>query len=599
MKKWRCTVCGYIHVGDQPPEKCPMCGSPKEKFELLTAKKEAEDKRTGEEEEAVFNFDADVLVVGTGAAAFSAAITARKKGAEVLMLEKGASAGGTTIRSGGGFWTPNNRFQREQGLEDRKEDALRYMARYSFPHLYNPKAERLGLPKNDYELMEAFYDNSSRAVEFLEGCGALKTIQEINWTGKPQVDYMDHLPENKGIRGRVLYSKNQEGKLSYGFELVRQLEEWAKANGIRMLLNHEVTRIVLNGKGEVIGLEATAEGKEVRRFRARKAVIFGSGGYSHNPELMLHFQRGPHYGGCSAPTNTGDFIRLAGEIGAKLGNMAGAFRAESIIENVMEYPDGSNNVFYIPGDSVIEVNKYGKRIMDEKRNYTDRTMLHFVWDPQKAEWTNMLVFMIFDQRTASLWQGFPPYPAQGQGEEPAYIIKGANWEELEKGIVKHLEALSEHTGGFSLDKHFLENLKETVVKFNAYAEKGKDEEFMRGEFAYDREWTTFPPTVPQAEWPPAGSKNYTMHPISGDGPYYAVILAAGTLDTNGGPVINSRAQVVDVDGEPIPGLYGAGNCIASPTANAYWGAGSTIGPAITFGHVAGWNSVSEPEKEMG
>jgi len=597
MKKWRCTVCGYVHVGDQPPEKCPMCGSPKEKFELLEEKSGSEEEKAGGSE-AVFNFEADVLVVGTGAAALSAAITARKKGAEVLMIEKGPSLGGTTIRSGGGFWTPNNRFQREQGVDDRKEDAIKYMARYSFPNLYNPKADRLGLPENEYALIEAFYDHASRAVEFLEGCGAVKTIQEINWTGKPQVDYMDHLPENKGVRGRVLYSKDPEGKMSYGFELVRQLEEWTKANGIRIILNHEVTRIILNEKKEVTGLEAKADGKEMKRFRARKAVIFGSGGYSHNPELMLHFQRGPHYGGCSAPTNTGDFIRMAGEIGAKLGNMAGAFRAESILENVMAYPDGSNNVFYIPGDSVIEVNKYGKRIMDEKRNYTDRTMTHFIWDPQRAEWTNMLVFMIFDQRTASLWQGFPPYPAQGQGGEPPYIIKGGTWEELEKGISKHLEALSEHTGGFSLDKDFLRNLKETVERYNGFAVNGKDEDFMRGEFAYDREWTTFPPTVPQSEWPPAGSKNYTMHPLSGEGPYYAVILAAGTLDTNGGPVINSRAQVLDVNGKPIPGLYGAGNCIASPTANAYWGAGSTIGPAITFGHIAGWNSVSEPEKDQ-
>lgn len=135
-----------------------------------------------------------------------------------------------------------------------------------------------------------------------------------------------------------------------------------------------------------------------------------------------------------------------------------------------------------------------------------------------------------------------------------------------------------------------------MTRFNEFAKNGKDEDFHRGEYTYDREWTTFPPTVPGAPWPPEGSRNYCMYPLSDHGPYYAVILGAGTLDTNGGPVIDSRAQVLDVRGNPIPGLYGAGNCIASPTANAYWGAGSTIGPAMTFGHIAGIHAVAEPVK---
>ena len=544
-----------------------------------------------------FDHETDILVVGSGAAAFSAAITAKVNGADVIMLEKGPIVGGTTLRSGGGYWIPNNRFQRELGITDLKEDALRYMARYSYPHLYNPLDARLGLGENEFSLLDTYCDTAAQMVDFLEDCGAVHSIQEINWTGRPQVDYMDHLPENKGIRGRVLYSKDAEGKQAYGGELIRQMKSWATAHGIKLLLNHQATQIVQNGKGEVIGLQVKADGEKQLAFRARKAVIFTSGGYTHNPQLLLHFQRGPVVGGCAAPDNTGDFIPMATSIGAKLGNMASAFRSEIILEQALSDPNGVHNVFYIPGDSVVEVNRYGKRIMDEKRNYNDRTMAHYIWDPQRAEWTNLFVFMIYDQRTATLWQGFPPYPVQGMEQEQPHILSGNTWDELTRKLTERMESLKAGTGGFTLAPEFSENLKSTIARFNAFAKAGRDEDFNRGEFAYDREWTSFPPTVPGVQWPPEGSKNYTLYPLADQGPYHALILGPGTLDTNGGPVINAQARVLSVDDTPISGLYGAGNCIASPTANAYWGAGSTLGPAMTFGHIAGVNAAKEPIKE--
>ena len=618
MKKWRCTVCGYIHEGDSPPEKCPVCGAEKEKFteikkekgkktnlESLASKREMPSKESSLnhkqkevkdlESENVFlkksftdlkeQKTADVLIAGSGAAAFAAAVTARSKGLSVIMLEKAEQTGGTTARSGGGYWIPCNRYQRESGVQDNKEDALKYMARYSYPHLYNNNKQHLGLPEREYSLLESYVDNANIMVDYFDSLGSLHSIMEINWTGKPQVDYMDHLPENKGIRGRSLYPKDTNGKLGFGTELIKQLETWSKNNGVEIITNCKVTDILKDSDGKISGLKALNNGQE-KVFNAKKGIIFGSGGYSHNNEYMLQFQRGPHFGGCSVPTNTGDFITMAGRIGAKMGNMAGAFRAQSMIESAIENPSGSSNLFYLIGDSMLLVNKYGKRIMNEKRNYTDRTMLHFVWDPVKAEWTNMITFLIFDQRCATLWQGFSPFPIEEQEDQMPYIIKEQNLLELTFSIKKRLRKIKEYTGGFKLSESFLSNLFKTVITFGKYSLNGKDEEFHRGEYAYDREWTTFPPTVPNEKWPEKEDENYTIHPFSESGPYYAIILAAGTLDTNGGPVTDKYARILDWDNKPIEKLYAAGNCISSPTANAYWGAGSTIGPAMTFGYIA-------------
>jgi 3-oxosteroid 1-dehydrogenase len=191
--------------------------------------------------------------------------------------------------------------------------------------------------------------------------------------------------------------------------------------------------------------------------------------------------------------------------------------------------------------------------------------------------------------------GVPLLPPKGFAAP--YVISGAPFDELAQNIKARLASLGSQTGGFDLDDAFASNLNETVNIFDQFALSGMDAKFHRGEFNYDREWTTFPPLVSGTQWPPEGSKNYTMYTLSQSWPYYAIILAAGKLDTNGGPLINHKAQVMGPTRNPTPGLYGAGNCIASPTANAYWGGGSTIGPALTFGHIAGINAAREPEKK--
>jgi hypothetical protein len=211
-------------------------------------------------------------------------------------------------------------------------------------------------------------------------------------------------------------------------------------------------------------------------------------------------------------------------------------------------------------------------------------------------WSNLLLFMIYDQRTADLWAGSFPYPASGV--EAPYLITGETLEELAGEIDARLETHAARTGGFRLDSSFSQNLQQTIERFNGFAEAGKDDDFQRGDFPYDRDYASPPPTAEGVAWPPEDQASLTMHPISDTGPYYAIILAPGTLDTNGGPVINAQAQVLSTTNEPIPGLYGAGNCIASPAANTYWGGCGTIGPAMVFGYIAGMNASEEPTKQV-
>ncbi len=581
MKKWRCLVCNYIHTGENPPEICPVCGAPKEQFVLVEDNKVKEDVSIEELEEIV----ADVIIVGSGAAALTAAITSKNNGLDTIILEKGKVIGGTSARSGGRYWIPNNPEQKKANIEDSREDGLKYMSRYAFPDLYDEGKENYGLEKDDFELIENYYDTGPEVLELLESLNVFESEMDYNWKGKPQLDYMDTYPENKGIRGRTLRPKTEKGAKTNGFDYIQLFNNWIEENQVQVNLEHRVTNILLNNKGEVKGVTALSnDGK--RDFLARKGVIFGTGGFSHNKDLMRRFQYAPQYGGCASPNNEGDLVNMAEEIGIKLGNMQNAYRNQSLFEQHLDNPGGVSSVFYITGDSVFQVNKYGKRVMNEKRNYNDRAKSHFIWDSVKGEWTNKLLFMIMDERTAVNWQGMNPLQ-KGKVEDMPYVIVGKDLEELTKNIKNRLDKLEDDTAKFQLDESFEEKLKETFRRFNKFAKNGIDKDFQRGNADYDNEFFTFPPLNPTGiKWPPEESTNESMYPLSEEGPYFAFILAAGTLDTNGGPIINKDGQMIKFDNSPMRGLYGAGNCVASPGKAAYWGAGATLGSAMIFGYRA-------------
>ena len=555
----------------------------------------------------------DIVVVGSGGAAFAAAITASHLGGDVIMLEKGTYVGGTTLVSGGTMWIPNNTPMKEAGLEDNREDAIRYMARYSFPANFNPADEKLGLTDHDFEMLSAFYDNASVAMDTIQEAGAATWRTATNgFTGDIQADYMDHLPENTSPQGRSITPTGADGGYGGGGDLIAGYQAYAESAGIPVLLGHRVERVVLNDAGEVIGVEvsvssgetsaATPEASpvasETLAIRARKGVIFGSGGYVRSADMMRNFVSVPFYGGCGAPTNEGDFIKIGSAVGAKLGNLHNVWRNEGLFEQAIASEAAYNCVWFYNGDSFLMVNKKGRRFVNEKRNYQDRAMAHLDWDANNGEWKNLLSFLIYDGRIQENWATGFPFPA-----DPAtapVVVTGDTLEALAVALQERVETLKPVSGGVELDVNFAANLIDEVTKFNSYAAIGVDPDYQRGDFLYDQE-TPFPPMTAAptvTEWPSADQPNPGMYPLRESGPYYAVIVAASAVDSNGGPIINSNGQILNINDEPVVGLYGAGNCVASPGVNAYWGAGMTLGNAHAWGYAAAKHAVASEEKTV-
>lgn len=424
-------------------------------------------------------------------------------------------------------------------------------------------------------------------LEWMESIGALKFGLFKMWnanTAPP--DYADHFPENKANDIRALEvaagSFSGGGGFSGGKGMIQQIETWLEKHNVPILLEHRVIGVIKEGE-RVVGVEVR-NGDRLLRIRARKGVIFGSGGYSHNTELIRLHQPGL-YGSCAATCATGDFIPIAQATGAKMGDLGTAWRTPVVLEQALENRAVPLGVYFAPGDSMIHVNKYGKRVVNEKRNYNDRTRAHFVFDPVNMEYPNMFMMMVFDERTLSRYAGALPLPIDKR--ESKWLIEGKTCQELAQNIKARLASLGGKIGNFKLDDTFAENLDATISRFNRFAEVGRDEDFDRGLHNYDRAWMKlFSQVNKNTAFPENDKPNTTMYPIDRSSLLYAVILAPGSLETSGGPEINAKAQVISASGKPIPGLYGAGNCIAAVTGPAYMGAGGTIGPAMTYGYIA-------------
>jgi 3-oxosteroid 1-dehydrogenase len=532
-----------------------------------------------------FDGEFDVIVVGSGIAGLATALFSRWHGNKVLVLEKASQLGGTTRKAAFWYWVPNNAAMRAAGTKDPKKDCIRYMARLSRPEMYNADAPRLGMPEWEYSQYEAIYDNASTATELLSKKGALE-YRHCDFVP----DYWAELPEDKAPKGRVLLPKGARETMSDGGEVaVKTMSAAAKKDGVDIRASHRVQRVIKNAKGEIIGVEAdTAKGK--KRFFARKAVVFCTGGFTHNVELRKNYLSAPVYGGCAALSNEGDFIYIASTVSAQLRNMNYAWMCPIVFEKAMARDPGLIGTFSPCGDSMIYVNKEGHRVANEKLAYNEMAQVFFQWDGARSEYPNLLLIAVWDQRSqehsASDEYGrfiVPP------GTDDAHVIKGATLAALSKAIGERLARYAQVTGGLKLAPDFEKTLAASIQRFNGFAASGRDFDFRRGERQVEHLFNG-------AVAPSPSAPNPTMFPISEEGPFYAALLTGGNLDTKGGPKTNVSGQVLDDQDKPIAGLYGVGNCVASASARAYWAGGATIGPILAFAHLAAAAAHKERKK---
>ncbi|MGH2851273.1 MAG: FAD-dependent oxidoreductase, partial [Solirubrobacteraceae bacterium] len=239
-----------------------------------------------------FDHEADVVVVGSGIAGCSAAVNCADLGLSVAIVEKSREGGGTSAKAAGGMMIPNSRQMVEAGLEDPREDFVRFLARIGRPLLYRPDAERFGLPDWEHRLIEVYYDNAAAALARLEEVGALRTGHQPDWPS------YNELPEDRGRFGRVIFNVDDAGELTNGRGAIDRLLAHARAAGVSVLGERRVDGVFRDGSGAIVGVRAGDT-----RVRARRAVVFATGVFAHGERWAREYLGGMYVGGCAARTS--------------------------------------------------------------------------------------------------------------------------------------------------------------------------------------------------------------------------------------------------------------------------------------------------------
>lgn len=493
-------------------------------------------------EAPVWDHEVDFLVVGTGTAAFGALAATEAEGKKIMVIEKHPTMfGGTSATSGAGFWIPGSPCQAEAGVEDTLEDAAAYM-------------KALAADRAEDAPIDAFVANAAPwLAQAVEATGAECHI------GGAQ-DYYDGNP------GFLAYARNS--KLSgTAHDLWETTREVLEERGVEILMGCALTRLVTNETGAVIGVEADADGTPVR-IKAG-AVLLGTGGFDHNPQMMAESIDHPVYLTNATECNTGDGHRAAARIGAKLALMDTYWGTPFFYpaEPATFDPSAATQFCATSCDwngrrgrpNSMVVNAAGKRFGDESTAYAPFVRPYSSFSTGTMTMDNLVAYFICD--SDYLKSGSLPGMSDDNPEPNEWFVKADTLEEL-------AEKLGIDAGGLAAE----------VERFNGFAETGVDEDFHRGEKESSK--SIFAKNVDRPDL-----ANPLLGPIATP-PFYGALYLDGTCGTSGGVKINEFAQAIDVDNQVIPGLYACGNCSASISGGGYMGGGATLAPGCVMAYIA-------------
>jgi succinate dehydrogenase/fumarate reductase flavoprotein subunit len=355
------------------------------------------------------------------------------------------------------------------------------------------------------------------------------------------------------------------GHRTMGGALAASLVRGALDQGVTITTSTRAERLLMKD-GEVVGVVAEGPDGPVR-VGARRGVVLAAGGFEWNAELVKAFLPVPEVWPLSPPHNKGDGLLMGIDVGAAIGNMSVAWAYTCTGDGESTFEGEPLQTLGTPRQEpgVIAINRNGQRFVNEATSYHVMPLAHAAYDSRTQTWANLAPsWLLFDQTVrdrivvGTLQPGEPT---------PAWVHEAATIEELAGRVGVPADALAQ-----------------TVERWNAHVARGEDPDFGRGTVWFEG-WTTGGPTG-------AGM----LAPVD-RGPYYAMPLLHGVNGTAGGLRIDEHGRVLALRGGVISGLYAAGNTTASVFGPAYPGGGATIGPALTFGHLAGLHVAESARRE--